>query len=202
MEVMNDDSEKELDWLYLLPGTEVESLWDCLHDGELLSCHSDLINRAVKLEFNVHHLKEKPDDDLRFFLHLNGVHSVRANVDFRWPGEFVESKGASRKEESRLITEYQAKWREESVSWLSFEGSLSTDPLQISEAEMVRSNGKVALKLGGFLDGERFKDLYCRVFLRGTNISASCSDERSFTLEQFVEMGRRYWEEFSQRKEE
>ena len=57
-----------------------------------------------------------------FFLHLNNVRSVRANVNFRWPGEFVVSKGASRDEESRLITEYQAKWREESIGWLSLKG--------------------------------------------------------------------------------
>jgi hypothetical protein len=199
---MEEDSEKELDWVYLTPGTEVESLWDCLHDGELLSCHSDLINRKVALEFRVHHLQEEPDDDLRFFLHLNNVQSVRANVSFRWPGEFVVSKGVSRDEESRLITEYQAKWREESIGWLSLEGSLSTDPLQISNADIARSNGKVALKLGGHLDGERFNDLYCWVFLRGASISASRSDGRPFTLEQFMEMGRRYWEEFSQRKKE
>ena len=61
---MSESSEKELDWVYLPAGTEVESLWDCLHDGELVSCHSDLINRRVDLEFKVHHLQEEPDDDL------------------------------------------------------------------------------------------------------------------------------------------
>jgi hypothetical protein len=200
MEVMNEDSAKELDWTSLPPGTEVESLWDCLHDGELLSCRSDLIDRKVSLEFRVRHLQEEADDDLRFFLHLHNVRSVRANVYLRWPGEFVISKDASRDEECRLISEYQAKWREESIGWLSFEGSLSTDPLQISDADIARSSGKVALKLGGHLDGERFNDLYCGVLLRGTSISASRSDERPLSLEQFMEMGRRYWEEFSKRR--
>jgi hypothetical protein len=199
---MNEDSEQELDWIYLPPASEVESLWDCLHDGELRSSHSDLINRVVTFEFSVHHLREEPDDDLRFFLHLNNVESVRANVYFRWPGEFVLSEGASREEESRLVKDYQAKFREESLGWLSFEGSLSTDPLQISDAGFCRSNGKVALKLSGHLDGERFNDLYCSVFMRGANLLASRSDGEPFTLEQFMEMGRRYWEEFGQRNKE
>ena len=199
---MSENSDQELDWIYLPAGTEVESLWDCLHDGELVACRSDLINRKVDLEIRVHHLQEEPDDDLRFFLHLNNVQSVRANVYFRWPGQFIVPKGVSREEESRMVEEYQAKWREESIGWLSFEGSLSTDPLQISDAEFARSNGKLALKITGHLDGERFKDLYCSVFLSGNSLSASRSDGRPFTLEQFMEMGFRYWEEFSQRRKE
>jgi len=198
---MSEDSEQELDWIHMPPGSEVESLWDCLHDGELVSSHSDLINRAVSLEFIVHHLQEEPDDNLRFFLHLKNVQSVRANVTFRWPGEFIVPEGASRDEELRMGKEYQAKWREESIGWLSFEGSLSTDPLLISDAEFARSNGMLALKISGSLDGERFNDLYCSIFLRGTSISASRSDGEPFTLEQFIEMGRRYWEKYSQRNE-
>jgi hypothetical protein len=197
---MTENPKPELDWTHLPAGSDAESLWDCLHDGELVSCHSDIINRAVTLEIKVHHLQGK-SDDLRFFLHLDNVESVRANGYYRWPGECIVPKGASREEESRIVEEYQAKWREESIGWLSLEGSLSTDPLQIYDAELARSNGKVALRLSGHLDGERFKDLSCSVFLRGIGISASRSDGQPFTLEEFMEMGRRYWEDFSRNAE-
>ena len=124
-------------------GSEAESLWDCLHDGELISCRSDLIKRVITLEFNVRHLLEEPDSDLRFFLRMHNVESVRAAVYFRWPGEFFVPEGASREEECRLIDEYQTKWREESVGWLHFEGALSTDPLQIPDADLIQSDSKV-----------------------------------------------------------
>jgi hypothetical protein len=196
-------SDKQLsDWVNLSADSSVLHLWDCLHDGELLSCRSDLVERRVTLEFRVRHLVHATGDDLRFLLQLENVESVRANVYFRWPGEFFIPEGATREEQGRLIEEYQAKWREESIGWLSFEGSLSTDPLQISEAELARGSEGVTLKLGGHLDGERFHDLYCSVFIRGSQVSASRSDGQPFGLERFVEMGRQYWEEFSQRRQE
>ena len=199
---MSQSNNQVSDWINLSGDSSVVHLWDCLHDGELLSCRSELVERRVTLEFRVSHLVDEIGDDLRFFLHLHDVESVRANVYFRWPGEFSIPEGTTRDEECRLIEEYQAKWREESIGWLSFEGSLSTDPLQISEAELARGGGGVALKLGGHLDGERFHDLYCSVFVRGSRVSASRSDEKPFSLEQFVEMGRQYWEEFSRRSKE
>lgn len=198
---MGQSNKRVLDWINLPVDSSVVYLWDCLHDGELLSCRSELVERRVTLEFRVRHLVDETSD-LRFFLQFHNVESVRANVYFRWPGEFFIPEGATREEQCRLIEEYQAKWREESIGWLSFEGSLSTDPLQISEAELARGNGAVALKLGGHLDGERFHDLYCSVYIRGSEVSASRSDEQPFSLEQFVEMGRQYWEEFSQRRKE
>ena len=196
-------SEKQLsDWVNLSADSTVVHLWDCLHDGELLSCRSELVERRVTLEFRVRHLVDEIGDDLRFFLQLHNVESVRANVYFRWPGEFFIPDGATREEQCRLIEEYQAKWREESIGWLTFEGSLSTDPLQISEAELTRGSGGVAFKLGGHLDGERFHDLFFSVYRRGSQVSASRSDEQPFSLEQFVEMGRQYWEEVRQRRKE
>lgn len=199
---MSDNSEQELDWVNLPRDCEVESLWECLHDGVLVSCRSDPVNRVVTLEFKVSHLTEEPNAESRFFLLIHNVRSARANVYFRWPGEVVLPEGASREEQSRLIKEYQAKWREESIGWLVLEGALSTDPLQIYVAELARRDDKVALNIGGQLDGARFDNISCSVFVRGDLITASRSDGEPFSLEQFREMGRRYWERFSRQRKE
>ncbi len=199
---MSQSDKQRSDWINLSADSSVVHLWESLHDGELLSCRSELVERRVTLEFRGSHLVKEIGNDLRFFLQLHDVESVRSNVYFRWPGEFVIPQGTAREEQSRLIEEYQAKWREESIGWLIFEGSLSTDPLQIAEAELAHGSGGVALKLGGHLDGERFHDLYCSVFIRGSQVSASRSDQQPFSLEQLMEMGRQYWEEFSKREKE
>ena len=199
---MIENNKQVSDWVNLSADSSVVQLWSCLHDGELLSCRSELVERTVTLEFRVRHLVKEIQGDLRFFLQLHNVESVRANVYFRWPGGVVIPEGATREEQCRLIEEYQAKWREESIGWLYFEGSLSTDPLQISEAELAQNGERVALKLGGHLNGERFYDLYCSVFIRGSHISLSRSDDEPFSLEKFIDMGRQYWEEFGKQKEE
>lgn len=157
------------------------SLWDCLHDGELLSSKSNLLEQSVLLEINVYHLLDKAEKEVNFLLKLEGVESVRANVNFR---EYKESE---------II------WREESISWREFESSLSTDPLDITDGDLAIDKDKVALQIGGFLDGERFDDLYCAIFLRGKSISAARSDGKDFSLESLIALGRHYWDSFAKR---
>lgn len=194
--------EHELDWIYLPAGSEVQSLWESLHDGEILSCKSDLIERTIILECRVEHLLGEEHEDVSFLLKVEEVSSARANVWVRWLGEFRVPEGVSREEESRLIEEYQAKWREESLGWLEFESALANDPLQIREAELARSDGRVTLKVCGYLDGDKFDDQYCAIFLRGRALSASRSDAQEFDFEQFVALGERYWKAFSDRREQ
>ena len=190
---MNEKTNQKIDWIYLPQDVDEISLWGCLHDGELISCRSNLQDRVVHLEFSVKHLVEDSVDKTKFLLNIENATSVRANGLFRRCGEFQEPEKASNEERAQLIKAYQEKWREESLSWPEFESILSTDPLQIMDASMVSKNGEVTLRLGGFLNGEKFDDLYFNVFLSGKEISAVRSDGEEFSLHAFIELGKNYW---------
>jgi hypothetical protein len=184
------------DWIFLPKNTRKISLWSCLHDGELISCQSDLLKCFVILEFSVSHLLEDEEKAVTFLLKLGEVESVRAIGHFRWVGEFEEPQNVSPEERQRLIEEYWTKWREESVSWSEFESSLKTDPLKITDASCVTNDTTITLRLGGFLDGEKFDDIYFDVFLRGKTLSAVRSDGKEFSLEQLINLGKEYWNSF------
>ena len=105
---MNDTKDPEIDWTHLPTGYEAQSLWECLHDGKLLSCESDLARRSVALEFDVFYLAEK-SDDLRFLVRLDNVTSTRASINVRLPREFIAPDGATREQTSvcSRSTEYK-----------------------------------------------------------------------------------------------
>ncbi len=193
---MSEKEAQKADWIYLPEDVQEISLWSCLHDGELISCRSNLLERFVTLEIQVEHLVKDKENPISFFLKLEEVTSVRALGNFRWVGKFEKPENISREEEVKLVKEYWAKWRAESVSWAEFETSLATDPLQIRDASYVSKNDETTLRLGGFLDGEKFDDIYFDVFLRGKTLTASRSDGADFSLEQFIDLGKEYWNSF------
>ena len=192
---MNENEPQKADWIYLRSG-EAFSLWACLHDGELISSRSDLLDRVVNLEFSVAHLLDDDTKSTTFSLNLDEVTSVRSIGHFRWPGTFEGRANNSREEYGQLVKDYLAKWREETVGWTEFESALRTDPLQIGDASFVSRNDVTTLRIGGFLDGEKFDDIYFDVFLRGKNLTASRSDGKDFSIEAFIDLGKKYWDDF------
>jgi hypothetical protein len=130
--------------------------------------------------------------DTRFFVFFRGVQSVRVSRSEPWPGEFSVPTGTSREEESRLVSDYQAKWREESQSWTEFELKLpGADAL---DATLVLSDKSAALKLGVMLN-----DRYYDTHIRAESIAFFAGDRR-FTLEEFIALGGAYWEAFSEQR--
>lgn len=198
---MSNQETKHPDWLSLPTGVVVRPLWEALHDGELCSCESDLLNRTLLMHFEVGHLTET-NPALKFEFQLNEVTSVRANTSVRWPGEFVRPNGISREEESRLIAEYQSKWREESLSWELFESALVTDPLQIYNAKLAVGPTSQTLKMQGWLDGDRFDDLFCEIFVRFNQLSILTSENKAMTLDEFDQLGQNYWASFRARRDQ
>lgn len=196
---MDETEIPELDWTHLPIGCVAQSLWDCLHDGDLLSCRSDLLNRSLCLEFDIAHLRAE-GDDVRFLIHLDRVTSVRAHIFVLWPGEFHVPDGATREQERHLIEEYQAKWREESLGWREFEDSLASDALSVTDAALARADDRVALRLNGHLDGDKFNDQYCSIYIRCGGIRAARSDGQPFSLQQLLDLGHEYWEAFAARR--
>lgn len=195
-----DDDTDVLDWTNLPQGTRTEYLDASLHDAEVVSIRSDLLNRRVSIRCDVEHLREfhRLPEGFQLLLDLEGVQSARVLRYSIWPGEFSLPSGVSREEESRLVLEYQAKWREESLSWTEFEKAITREceqVLDISDAALATSEDSLALRLRGHLN----YTVYHEVFLRAKKLTISGSNGRIFALKEFQEFGEAFWDAFSRR---
>lgn len=184
------------DWVNLPPGSSTQSLWTCLHDAELTSVESDPLAQTVLLEVKAFFMPE----EIRVILRLDEVRSVRVNK-YPPPFESLLTDETPWEERMRVAGEWVSKWREESMGWQDFESALSTDPLEIKEADLAAGREGIALRIGGHLNGEKYDDLWCSVFLRAGAITASRSDGQDFSMGQFINLGEQWWESFGSRTE-
>jgi hypothetical protein len=192
-------NDSQSDWLNLPAGVESQSLWVALHDGELIAIRSNVLKRILTLEVDAYHLRERFrwDDETRIVIELEKVESVRASAWVIWPGDAPDIKTLSLTEQERLITEYQEKWREESLEWNRFEAAFSTNKLDITDAYFAKQNQKIALRIQGFMDGDVFNDQFVTVFVRAQTIRFSLSDGPILTAEQLLDLGSEYWKDFA-----
>jgi hypothetical protein len=186
------------DWIQLPLDSEILPLWESLHDGELISISSDLLNRTVRIVFGVPYLRTFHDlaDDVTFTFELKGVSSARVSTWAAWLGEIVQMEGRSKEEQTRLVTEYHAKWREESESWSAFEARIGRSAPEITDAGLASSvKGRgVALRIG-VMDG----GVYFEARVRADTLNLSRSDGQALNLSGFHELGRLYWDAFASR---
>jgi len=73
--IADDDSTGTRDWINLPQGTNAISLWDCLHDADIVSISSNLLERTVSLVCQIEHLCafHHMSEGLQFTLKLEGV---------------------------------------------------------------------------------------------------------------------------------
>jgi hypothetical protein len=199
-----DDSSKVIhDWVNLPQGAAIVSLWDCLHDARLVSLSSNLVERTVSLSCQIEHLRlfHQFPEGVRFVLKLEGVQSARVVRSAIWPGGCSVPDGVSREEESRIVAEYQAKWREESASWNDFETAVNREDknvFYISNATLATSqDGILAIRVNGQLGSGAGNDYaaYHEFFLRAAKLEISTSDGKRIELEDFLRLGGTYWAE-------
>src|SRR5229473_1034785 len=109
---MADEQSTILDLTNLPPAAAQVSLWAGLHDAQIVTIQSNLLERAVTLHLESDHLLEFHNLplDMQFLLRLDGVQSARVLQYAVWPGEFSVPAGASGEEEARLIAGYQSNW--------------------------------------------------------------------------------------------
>lgn len=76
---VSDEEPHIFDWLNLPSGAIAVPLWDCLHDGQVVSVRSNLLERTMNLSCEIEHLRtfHKLDEGFQFVLHLEGVQSAR-----------------------------------------------------------------------------------------------------------------------------
>ena len=190
---MDSKQGSVVDWVSLPEGTATFSLWDTLHDGDVLAIESDLPTRTVTFRFDVDYVRDfhQLPERTQFVVVADGVQSVRCLRSVPWPGSFSMPTGISREEQSNLINEYHRKWREESFSWPEFE-RLTSEGLEVSNATLAQSSNGVALQLGLMVANDRYVEAY----LRGEGVKFYVGDKH-FKAEEFVRIGEAYWEAFA-----
>jgi len=198
-----EDGLRPFDWVNLPPGVVTLSLWDSLHDANVVSIRSDLLARTVTFTFENEPLRSfhQYDDEFQFVLNLEGVQSARVLRYEIWPGGCSIPSGIPREEERKLVEQYQAKWREESASWSEFEARVSRVDEQvfdISDAALAFSGDRpTSLKLCGHLNYATYHEVY----LRFETLQIFGSDRRVLDLREFQRLGEAYWTAFSKRAE-
>jgi hypothetical protein len=191
-----------VDWVNLPDGASSVALWSALHDVQIVSIRSSLIERTITLHLESDHLLEfhKLPLDMQFLLKLEGVQSARVLHYAVWPGKFLVPAGVSSEEETRLIAEYQAKWREESLSWGELEKAVTTECKQvidIADATLATApDGSVTLRISGLLNYTAYHEL----FLRAERLSLTQGDGKELGIAGLLKMGEEYWEALEQRK--
>ena len=199
---MADEQTGIIDWMNLPHGTQEISLWAGLHDAQIVSIQSNLLQRTVTLHLESDHLLEfhKLPLDMQFLLRLDGVQSARVIHYAVWPGEFSVPAGATREEEARLIAEYQSKWREESLSWSELENAVTTECQQvidIADATLATSaDNSVALRISGLLNYASYREL----FFRAARLTLTRGDGQDLGIAGLLKMGEAYWDAFERQK--
>ena len=191
----------KIDWIHL-PSTSVSvSLWASLHDGQLLTICSDLLERTVVLEIDVDHVRDfhKLGDGIRFVITLQGVESGRVSSFSMWPGAVPEVQGKSYQEQNLLVEEYQAKGREESVGWNDFVAAFPANVLDIYSAELAYDDSTTTLYIHGALTGDEYDWKFFDIFIRSQKILIQQSNGIILTLDQFIQLGEDYWEAWNVR---
>jgi hypothetical protein len=190
-----EEQSRIVDWAHLPAGVSDLSLWEGLHDAQIIAIQSSLLARTVTLNLEIEHLRifyELPLD-MQFLFRFEGVQSARVLKYSVWPGAFSVPKGVSKDEEARLVAEYQAKWREESVSWVDLEKAVTSEHKQvidISDASLaVAENGSVALRVVGLFNYTTYHEL----FLRAERFTIFRSDAGELSVSDLLKLGEAYW---------
>lgn len=199
---MAEEQPLIVDWMNLPPGAQEVSLWAGLHDAQIVSIQSNLLERTITLHLESDHLLEFHNLplDMQFLLRLDGVQSARVVHYAGWPGEFSVPAGVSPEEQSRLIADYQSKCREESLSWSDLESALTTEckqVLDIADASLATApDDSLALRINGLLNYTEFREL----FLRAERLTLTRGDGQDLGISGLLKMGDAYWDAFEQRK--
>ena len=187
---MSNEQKIDFDWVHPPSKVEVKSLWYELHDRKLTQVCFDLTSFALNLEFDVSSIIE----NTKIYFQLEKIESVRAAMYMR----YYFSKDTQHPIATPLKydpnQDFDIQWREESIDWFEFESILKTDQLRISDADLILSEDSAALKIGGFLNGDKYNDVYCSVFTKGKQLIVYRGDREPFSLEIFEDLAEKHWD--------
>ncbi len=181
-----------------LQNTEPTSLWECLHDGSLVSFESDLMARTltIAVDSSYHWEFHNLPSDTRFRIIGEHVRIAEA-FDFEsWLGAIEPARETPWEEaQAKRLSDYE-KGRLISTDWNAFVADIGTDEdYEVMNAELTNGQPLVVLELGVMsypnsnyrtvkIHAERFR------FHVG---------ERELSLNEFQEFGAAYWNNFAQK---
>src|SRR5216684_1782073 len=201
---MAEEESRIADWVNLPAGISDESLWEGLHEGQIISIQSNLLERTVTLHVEIENLRifHQWPLDMHFVFRLEGVQSARAVKYSIWPGTFAVPPGVSKEEQERLDAEYQAKWREESANWNDLEKAVTAEHKQVIDivdaSLATEKDGSVALRISGLLN----YTAYHQIFLRAEKLTISRTDAGKVTIAELLKLGAAYWDALEQHEKE
>lgn len=94
-----DDDVPVADWVNLPQDMLMEYLDAPLHDAEIVSIRSNLLQRTISIRCDIGHLRRfhRLPEGFQFILELGGVQSARVFRYSIWPGEFSVPPGCPMK---------------------------------------------------------------------------------------------------------
>jgi hypothetical protein len=199
-----EEESRIVDWVNLPAAISVESLWEGLHEAQIISIQSNLLERTVTLQVEIENLRifHQWPLDMHFVFRLEGVQSARVVKYSIWPGPFAVPPGVPKEEQERLVAEYQAKWREESLSWSELQEAVTAEHKQvidIADAGLATEKGAaVALRISGLLN----YTAYHEIFLRAEKLTISRTDAGEVSVEELLKLGEAYWDALEQHEKE
>jgi hypothetical protein len=180
------------DWTHPPPGVEPISLWEALHDGELMSIVTDRLDRSVRLSVVLPHLNERLSlpEEMLFTFSFRGVRSLRGTAFRLWPGEYVRDPSHSRSDEEAAIRAFHAKGREESVGFDELESSIANWGFSVLNAEMIEGRDEQSY----FFRGTAGEDeISYTLILRAESLTIERPDGVSMSLGELLRIGEEVW---------
>lgn len=183
-----------MDFKKLPEGTEAIDLWYTLHDAELKSVTSSITARTVKLGLTIYSLRADVTSNTDFTLQFEGVNAVRVQTHQNYEPEFVESEGMSFEESHRLWREHWSKGRWSSTDWSTFEKEVLNlkRTIYIQNAQLFQSEKGIVMLIA-------LEDDVTEIVIDAGSFSTIDGAGRTFTLTEFVEMGKAFWDRMRQR---
>lgn len=170
------------------------SLWTALHDGRIVEIVSDLMARTLTIAVLSPHLAEHAGlpDTARLRLLFERVRSVHASTFRHWPGECESQTGKTWAEKESIVAAYQAKGREETVSWDEVERTAATvDDLHILEAELDQAEDLTTVSMSCHTS-----DAWFGIRVTAGVFGIDGTDGFPEGMEAVVALGEGYWKAF------
>jgi hypothetical protein len=199
---VEDERPTIIDWVHPPIGVEEQSLWEILHDGELVGFSYDSMKCSVRLEFDspFHWEHHKLPELTRLYLDFSGVTSMRAERAIPWPGGFPEIADEAPELREQRIKEFHSKWLSVSMRFSDFLDELhaafsAADSFTALSADLLATETMVSMRFFGF-HGEN----YTGWVVRGAAVAISLSNGTKMNVDELICFGKSYWEAFANRK--
>ena len=174
------------------------SLWEALHDADLIQITSDPMERTVTMVLDIENLREFAGlpVGLTWRFVLKSASILLARRWEAWPGPRPELHGLNHEEQNALVADYQAKGRTVSVAWSDFEHTVSVHGLWISDTTLQLPASEVVLEGYGHTNKT---DTLFEFKLVGEQLQCERSDGHQTSIEDLSCLGEAYWKAFSRR---